>query len=634
MNIIIPIGGIGKRFQDEGYAKPKPLINILGKPMIYHVIDNLHMKEEDTLFIIYNGDLDKHGFYDIIRNQYPKVKLYKLDSRTRGASETVLRGLNYLSENELNKKIVTVDCDTFYLYDILSKFRTQTDNAVFCFVDTFKDPIYSYVNFSGSPIITDIKEKEKISNYANTGCYCFSSGKILKQYCSNVVKDFNEKKYEQKELYMSGIIKRMINDKHIFRANIISEDDFHCLGTPLQVKVFCKEYCAKYKQKLRICFDLDNTLVSFPEIKNDYSTVRPIVQNIRICQHLKQLGHTIIIYTARRMKTHHGNVGECIADIGMLTLQTLKDFNIPFDEIVFGKPYADYYIDDLAIDSHLDLERELGIYKTDVAERSFNSIIAKSDNIITKKGEPSKIKGEIHWYNNIPISIKDLFPIMYTYHPLMLSYDMEKISGVSLSYLYTTVGMTTTSLENYLDTIERIHNSAICSENIDIYANYCDKIEKRFKTYDYSKFEHSNEVYEKLMEYFKDYTSNKRGKVCVVHGDPVFSNCIVNNFAKFKLFDMRGLQGDKETIFGDKWYDYGKIYQSLIGYDEILLDRQLSIDYKKDMISTFTNYVCKKFGTEIMQDIKMIANSLLFTLIPLHDNEKNKCTLYYNLISM
>jgi NDP-sugar pyrophosphorylase family protein len=37
MNIIIPIGGIGQRFKDEGYLLPKPLINVLGKPMIYRL---------------------------------------------------------------------------------------------------------------------------------------------------------------------------------------------------------------------------------------------------------------------------------------------------------------------------------------------------------------------------------------------------------------------------------------------------------------------------------------------------------------------------------------------------------------------------------------------------------------------
>lgn len=642
MNIIIPIGGIGARFQTDGYTRPKPLINVLGRAMISYVIENLHINKDDVIHIIYNGDLDKFAFGEFIKHLYPKIKLMRIDNRTRGAAETVVMCLRQFSDAELARKTITIDCDTFYVYDVVNKYRDQTDNAVFCFVDTLKDPIYSYVNFTNSPIIIEIKEKEKISNYANTGCYCFSSGEILKQYCERAICMYEEGEHDQKELYMSGIIGNMINDNHVFRANIISDDDFHCLGTPFQVKVFCKEYGKKFTKRLRFCFDLDNTLVTFPDVEGDYATVRPIINVIRVCRYLKSLGHTIVIYTARRMKTHNGNVNACIADIGKLTIDTLAKFDIPYDELCFGKPYAHFYIDDLAIDSRFDLEREIGIYKTDVEERSFNNICVKSDNIITKSGQTDKIKGEIYWYQNIPHSIKHLFPHMYTHSKLGDSYDMEKICGVNMSYLYVTESMSTKMLDNFLETIEQIHNSmhhdailpkddiALGETNLNIYANYCDKIKSRYEKYNYSIFPHSGEVYEQLMSYFTEYFEKDYGQITVVHGDPVFSNCILNEYGQFKFFDMRGLLGNVTTIFGDKWYDYGKIYQSLIGYDEILLDKTLSIDYRASMIATFKNFIEKKFGEDVMTKIRMITNSLLFTLIPLHDNEK--CKKYYGLI--
>jgi capsule biosynthesis phosphatase len=113
------------------------------------------------------------------------------------------------------------------------------------------------------------------------------------------------------------------------------------------------------KQK-RFCFDLDNTLVTYPTVKGDYTTVKPIEKNINFLKYLKSFGNTIIIYTARRMKTHHGNIGKINADIGKITFETLENFNIPYDEIYFGKPYADFYIDDLGVSCFDDLEKELG----------------------------------------------------------------------------------------------------------------------------------------------------------------------------------------------------------------------------------------------------------------------------------
>ena len=71
---------------------------------------------------------------------------------------------------------------------------------------------------------------------------------------------------------------------------------------------------------------------------------------IHYLQFLHKLGHTIIIHTARRMKTHKGNLGKVMADIGKITFDTLEKYNIPYDEIYFGKPDADFYIDDSKLD--------------------------------------------------------------------------------------------------------------------------------------------------------------------------------------------------------------------------------------------------------------------------------------------
>jgi len=67
MNIIIPLGGKGERFVKEGYKDPKPLIKVLDKEILFYVIDNLNIKEDDKVFIIYNKDLDTYEFYYVIK---------------------------------------------------------------------------------------------------------------------------------------------------------------------------------------------------------------------------------------------------------------------------------------------------------------------------------------------------------------------------------------------------------------------------------------------------------------------------------------------------------------------------------------------------------------------------------------
>jgi capsule biosynthesis phosphatase len=64
---------------------------------------------------------------------------------------------------------------------------------------------------------------------------------------------------------------------------------------------------------------------------------------------LRENGHYILIYTSRRMKTLGGNIGKVLCDIGLIPLEWLRRYGIEYDEIYFGKPWADVYIDDNAL---------------------------------------------------------------------------------------------------------------------------------------------------------------------------------------------------------------------------------------------------------------------------------------------
>ena len=84
------------------------------------------------------------------------------------------------------------------------------------------------------------------------------------------------------------------------------------------------------------------------------------------------------------MKTHNGNVGKLMKDVGKITFDTLDKFNIPYDEIYFGKPEADIYIDDLGLSCFDNLEKELGFYQDMILPREFNTLEKNTIETITK----------------------------------------------------------------------------------------------------------------------------------------------------------------------------------------------------------------------------------------------------------
>ena len=124
MIIIIPIGGVGQRFKENGYKKPKALINIYGKPIISYLIDNnLQTDTIDYIFIPYNKEYKDYRFEDLLIKNYPniKFKFLCLEKDTRGAAETINIGLNHLNE-ERDIPVLCLDSDNFYTTDIFKRF--------------------------------------------------------------------------------------------------------------------------------------------------------------------------------------------------------------------------------------------------------------------------------------------------------------------------------------------------------------------------------------------------------------------------------------------------------------------------------------------------------------------------------
>ncbi|NBP57738.1 hypothetical protein EBU71_14630 [bacterium] len=243
MNIIIPIGGKGERFR-ERFDVPKPFIPVFEKEMLRYVLDYLVFDPEDRVFIIYYN-LDE-GWLRKITHSY-NACLISIDKQTKGAAETIALGLEAIRAHTTHKKCVLLDCDTFYTVDVLSLYRKQDLNAVFYTCNTDVKPIFSYIQLDAQSNITRIVEKDKISDYANTGIYCFQDLDELLFYATQVVcKEFTF----QGEYYTSCIIHQMIQDGLSFVGIPLDTKYVFNLGTPDQLDASTLEII---KTKYNLC---------------------------------------------------------------------------------------------------------------------------------------------------------------------------------------------------------------------------------------------------------------------------------------------------------------------------------------------------------------------------------------------
>lgn len=299
--------------------------------MIMWLIDKLSLTADDTLWVAHMEHIEEDfHLAGQLKKEYVHldVRYVPLNFETRGAAETLYIVCQAMTDSEASRPTLSLDCDTLYFSDILAQLRQVPagSGAVVHFKDTGNRAIYSYIQYDeASRKITDIREKVRISDHANTGAYMFSDAILLRTFLNKFLDGAVD---SAGEYYTSSIIHSMLLSDLRFEALPIDNADFFCIGTPKQLKDFLNYLHAKPEliQPRRFCFDLDCTLVTLPVVAGDYTTVKPIEPNIKMLRQLKKSGHYIIIHTARRMRTHNGDVSKVIADVGEITKNTLRDF--------------------------------------------------------------------------------------------------------------------------------------------------------------------------------------------------------------------------------------------------------------------------------------------------------------------
>lgn len=600
MKTIILAAGIGERFSQQGYPNPKPATMVNGKPMLVRVVESLGCSSDVSVVLnrIHRG----WRIGDLLAAAgMGWIECIELSHTTRGPAETLLFALDGIGDDE---NVLVIDCDVMHPSFIYKESSNSQEGIVFCFRDVGQTPIFSYVSCKDDGHILDIAEKQKISDQACSGAYYFPNAKALSEACRAVIR---AGEFSQGEFYLSNVIAHLLRTGAFFRARTYSP--YNCMGTPEQLQDFCGRgdfSCAG----MRFCFDLDGTLVSHPQIKGDYGSVTPIDDNINYLRFLKNRGAHIIIYTARRMRTHNGDVNKVIADVGELTKATLEKFSIPYDELIFGKPWANFYVDDLAVPAWADFGKWTGFHTPTVSSRKNNIVQIKKDHVIKNTSND----GESFFYKNIPENIKSLFPQIISISDNEIK--MEKVEGESASHLYARGKMSIEDLSEILHALEKVHHCEKSDTSSDVLLNYIPKLEYRISSYDYHALGLSEEL-EIVKRELANGIEENLFIPAVIHGDPVFSNIFIGDGIKF--IDPRGKLGDKLSISGDAMYDFGKIFQSLSGYDAILVGKNIPKN-REDLINHFKSWFVERLGIKRWGFVQSVAKSHLLSLLPIHDD--------------
>lgn len=98
--------------------------------------------------------------------------------------------------------------------------------------------------------------------------------------------------------------------------------------------------------------DIDGTLCDIKTANQSYAELVPKQAIIEKLREYQIRGYSILLFTSRNMKTYKNNLGLINKHTAPVLLEWLARWDVPYDEILFGKPWPrnkGFYIDDRAI---------------------------------------------------------------------------------------------------------------------------------------------------------------------------------------------------------------------------------------------------------------------------------------------
>jgi len=235
MNVLIPMAGAGTRFQQAGYTFPKPLIDVEGKPMIQVVVDNLNI-DATYIYVVQKEHRLKYNLDTLLNLITPNCKIVEVDGITEGAACTTLLAKEFINNDE---PLLMANSDQFVEWDsnefMYKMIEQKVDGGILTFKATH--PKWSFAKVDEYGYVTEVAEKNPISDIATVGVYYWAKGSDYVKYAEGMIK---KNIRTNNEFYVCPVFNEAIGDsKKIKTFNI---QKMWGLGTPEDLNYYLENH--------------------------------------------------------------------------------------------------------------------------------------------------------------------------------------------------------------------------------------------------------------------------------------------------------------------------------------------------------------------------------------------------------
>jgi dTDP-glucose pyrophosphorylase len=235
VNVIIPAAGEGSRFAKAGWKKPKPFIDVEGRPMLNHVIANVAPQGAGVTLLLRNTHIEK---YPTVMQSFGNAGIHTIpvEKLTEGTACTVLLARKVFDND--NPMMVAnsdqmVDFDvTDYITDCIDR---SLDGSILVFRDPSMNPKWSFAKLDDEGLVTEVAEKNPISDLATVGIYLFTRGHDFVSAAADMIAT-NDR--VNGEFYTCPVYNYMIANGARIGVYEVGMDVMSGLGTPDDLSAF------------------------------------------------------------------------------------------------------------------------------------------------------------------------------------------------------------------------------------------------------------------------------------------------------------------------------------------------------------------------------------------------------------
>lgn len=234
--IVIPMAGSGQRFRDAGFTVAKPLIDVRGRPMIAHVLDNMPLAGARVILIARREDAQAHPeAFAALEARYG-CEFLLTDRLTEGAACTILHAAAQINHDA---PLLIANADQVVDHDLAAFVRDGQarglDGSILTFPEPARHPKWSYAAVSDAGLVTETREKSPISTQATVGIYWFARGRYFVEAAAAMIAA-NDRC--NGEFYVCPCYNYLIRRQMKIGVHEIAREAMHGLGTPEDLQAF------------------------------------------------------------------------------------------------------------------------------------------------------------------------------------------------------------------------------------------------------------------------------------------------------------------------------------------------------------------------------------------------------------